>query len=33
VAFLGLGGIAALGFACIWALMPETRPAEKPVAA
>jgi predicted MFS family arabinose efflux permease len=29
VAFLGLGAIAALGFACVWALMPETRPPEE----
>jgi MFS family permease len=29
VAFLGLAGVAMLGFAATWALMPETRPAPK----
>jgi MFS family permease len=29
VAFLGLAGIAALGFAVVFVLMPETRPAER----
>jgi MFS family permease len=29
IAFLGLAGIAMLGFAAAWALMPETRPAPK----
>jgi predicted MFS family arabinose efflux permease len=33
VAFLGLGAIAALGLASIWALMPETRPADEARAA
>ncbi len=30
IAFLGLGAIAAAGLACIWALMPETRPGDEP---
>jgi MFS family permease len=29
VAFLGLAAIAAAGLALVWAVMPETRPAEK----
>ncbi|HEY2136095.1 MAG TPA: MFS transporter [Xanthobacteraceae bacterium] len=29
IAFLGLGAIAAVGLACIWAFMPETRPADE----
>jgi predicted MFS family arabinose efflux permease len=33
VAFLGLGAIAALGLASIWAFMPETRPPDEPRAA
>ena len=33
IAFLVLGAIAALGFACVWALMPETRPPDEPRAA
>jgi hypothetical protein len=29
IAFLGLAAVATLGFAAVWALMPETRPASK----
>jgi predicted MFS family arabinose efflux permease len=29
VAFIGLAGIAAVGFALVFALMPETRPDER----
>jgi MFS family permease len=32
IAFLGLTGVALLGFAATWALMPETRPAPKTAA-
>jgi len=32
IAFLGLGAIAVLGLACVWALMPETRPGKEPLA-
>jgi hypothetical protein len=31
VAFTGLAGVAALGLATIWLVMPETRPVDKRV--